>query len=57
MRDAGSKNNCIVFPEGKSLVGGWVLLAKKLCILRVEPNVCRPGGGASLVGRRVKTLR
>ena len=57
MRDAGSKNNCIVFPEGKSLVGGWVLLAKKLCILRVEPKVCRPGGGASLVGRRVKTLR
>ena len=41
-RDANLKKHYIVFPEGKGLVGGWVLLAKKLRILRVEPKVRRP---------------
>ena len=28
--DVEAKKYCLVFPEGKGLVGGWFLLAKKL---------------------------
>ena len=57
MRDVGLKKHCIVFPEGKGLVGGWVLLAKKLRILGVEPKISRLGGSiVSEVGWR-KPLR
>ena len=30
MRDLEAKRFCLVFPEGKGLVGGWFLLAQKL---------------------------
>ena len=29
VRDVETKKFCLVFPEGKGLVGGWFLLAKK----------------------------
>ena len=29
VRDVEAKKFCLVFPEGKGLVGGWFLLAKK----------------------------
>ena len=56
VRDAGLKKHCIVFPEGKGLVGGWGLLAKKLRILRVEPKVSRIGGSIVSEGRMEKTI-
>ena len=33
--DPESKRYCLVFPEGKGILGGWVLLAEKLCFLGV----------------------
>ncbi|RVW59638.1 hypothetical protein CK203_103273 [Vitis vinifera] len=36
VRDVEAKKYCLVFPEGKGLVGGWFLLAKKLRALEVS---------------------
>ena len=36
VRDVEAKKYCLVFPEGKGLVGGWFLLAKKLRALGVS---------------------
>ena len=36
MRDVEAKKYCLVFPEGKGLVGGWFLLAKKLRALGIS---------------------
>ena len=36
VRDLEAKKYCLVFPEGKGLVGGWFLLAKKLRALGVS---------------------
>lgn len=35
MIDLEAKRFCLVFPEGKGLIGGWATLAKKLRSLRV----------------------
>ena len=57
VRDSESKKHCVVFPKGKGLVGGWVLLTKKLHLLRVEPKANRSGGGADSEARRVKLFK
>ena len=33
--DSEVKKYCLVFPEGKGILGGWALLAEKLCSLGV----------------------
>ena len=41
--DSEVKKYCLVFPEGKGILGGWALLAEKLCSLGVltrdEPSL------------------
>ena len=54
VRDSGLKKHYVVFLEGKGLVGGWVLRAKKLRLLGVEPKASRSGGGSVSKVQRVK---
>ena len=54
------KKFCLVFPEGKGLVGGWLLLAKKLRALGVSTPAVRDNFPAvptsDKVGSSVKGL-
>ena len=36
VRDMEAKRFSLVFPEGRGLIGGWVLLAEKLCSLGIH---------------------
>lgn len=41
VRDLEAKRFCLVFPEGKSLVGGWFMLAQKLRALGITNQPMR----------------
>ncbi|RVX19200.1 hypothetical protein CK203_008571 [Vitis vinifera] len=47
--DQESKRYCLVFPEGKGIMGGWVLLAEKLRFLGVMSRD-EPRGNATFYG-------
>ena len=50
--DVEAKKYCLVFPEGKGLVGGWFLLAKKLRALGVStPTLSKAFSGVSISKR------
>ena len=41
VRDVEAKRFCLVFPEGKGLVGGWFMLAQKLRALGITNQPTR----------------
>ena len=44
VRDMEAKRFSLVFPEGRGLIGGWVLLAEKLCSLGIHLLAENKGG-------------